>query len=833
MIGAARILAAMDTRRRDLTGFTNMDREFGRRVANIVEIAGEGEPRALQLLAWLVGGRYRRQTEAMFNADQLREIDTITPDEVTTDDRAWARSVITVFPSGSDHVLIGWQENSKFPASVAIGREVRAFPATRVETERGTMFELHAGAAQPLLLRLRSQHFTVVTTAELEQTLERRVDRRIGAAPKENLARVRLDGDQLLVMPPPNAAYIALVRAIPGRSYNPETKEWSVSLHFASDLKAKFETAGADVAQFDALALPDAPKHLATIGVLPAGSRFALVFPYDRPLIAATRALPGAEYSGQQRAWRIPRLELRAFARLLDKHPVPYDRTEVDAALTTLRPVPPDPIVKMPTSIARHDHPSDFAKPYQLEGIAALCQPLAPLRESLGESVRGFLLGDQRGLGKTMEAACAAELLAPPDAQMLVIANKSFRRGWRAEIRSWIGPNTEVELYRGGKFPGCRWVIANYAQLPQIYEQLRTSRIYILIVDEAHRIKNMRAIQSRYVAGNENERDPEKSMEGLVEFVDGRVFLLTGTPLPNRARDGFNYLRAIGHPLGQSFRRYGLRYCAPLEEPGFGMRYDGSSNIAELRRRMEPVMIARRKQDVLPQLPPKTRRFLPVDIDLTEYRKVLSTFQARDDARRSDSSRTLAFLTAARMATAFTMIPYTIEQADDAIRDGEKVIIFSGSTQVLDQLAAHFGKLCVQHDGRKTERQREQAEQRFNDDPNVRLFLGQWETAGESLNLTAATQIIFNELDWVPKTMLQAEDRSHRVTTTEPVNITYMVANNTIVMHIARTLEQKMEMINEFEGAGESFFHELADAVRDTLAKGRPVHAGEHRLSHR
>lgn len=825
LVGAARTLAALETNRRDITGFTNTDREFGRRLANIVEAAGGSDPDAIRVLAWLIARRYSRQTSAMFTAEQLAEIEAIAPQTVTKDERDRLRHVVTVFPRGEDHVLVGWQENTKFPDSVTIGREVRAFPVKRVSSERGAMYELSVGAAQPLLNRIRAKGFRVVVSSELEASLERRVDRRIGSS--ENEIHATRVGDLIALGPlPANPTYRGLVRGLPGRKFDPETQRWLIAPQYVGDICAQLEAAGADVSELRNLDLPQVDAGPPKISVVRSGSRFTIVFPYERELSEKLRRVQGAYYSTALHAWRLPKAALQSFASILDTHPRKYDRADLDAALKMLPTPAPDLDIRIPKRIERVETPGEFAKPYQLEAIEALCQPFAPLRKALGDSLRGFLLADERGLGKTMEVAIPADKLTPAGSQILVVATKSFRRGWRREIRSWIDADAEVALYTGsGELPKCRWLIVTYEQLAHVHAQLvgGSHRIHTLIIDEAHRIKNPHALRSRYIAGRDDERDPEKSMPGIVDFVDGRIFVVTGTPIPNRARDAFNYLRVIGHPLGENFFRFAQRYCDPVQDAKYGTRYDGASHIDELRERLRPVMIARRKEDVLPQLPPKIRQFLPVDIDRRSYMRTVEAFEPQGDSMWRDPSRTLAFFNAARMATAFAKIPATIELVEDAIRDEEKVIVFSGSTQVLDQIAAHFGPVSVQIDGRKSERQREAAEIAFNTNPAVKLLLGQWLAAGESLNLTAATQVIFNEIDWVPKTHVQSEDRAHRMTTKHAVNITYVLADRTLDVHIARILKKKMELINTFEGAQESFFDELAAAVKGTYRANKAV----------
>ena len=89
------------------------------------------------------------------------------------------------------------------------------------------------------------------------------------------------------------------------------------------------------------------------------------------------------------------------------------------------------------------------------------------------------------------------------------------------------------------------------------------------------------------------------------------VYLLTGTPMTNRPRDLFNLLKAVRHPLANSFYSYAKRYCAPSDN-GFGLDTNGASNLEELAEIVSGVMLRRTKDEAL-DLPPKVRTWLPVD----------------------------------------------------------------------------------------------------------------------------------------------------------------------------------------------------------------------------
>jgi hypothetical protein len=123
---------------------------------------------------------------------------------------------------------------------------------------------------------------------------------------------------------------------------------------------------------------------------------------------------------------------------------------------------------------------------------------------------------------------------------------------------------------------------------------------------------------------------------------------------------------------------------------------------------------------------------------------------------------------------------------------------------------------------------------RFQEDPRVRVFLANIIAGGIGLNLTAATQVVFNDLDWVPANHWQAEDRAYRIGQTRTVNVTYMVAGKTIDDFVQGVLERKGALVQAVvdgramapELAGD-VLEELQGAIR-SLAADLPAGADGH-----
>jgi SNF2 family DNA or RNA helicase len=343
--------------------------------------------------------------------------------------------------------------------------------------------------------------------------------------------------------------------------------------------------------------------------------------------------------------------------------------------------------------------------------------------------------------------------------------------------------------------PDVRWVIANYDVLARHLGTLAGVAWAGLVFDEAHYLKNHTSARSR-IARDLTNRAAETAAR------EPAVYLLTGTPLTNRPRDLFVLLQLAGHPLGRSFLSFAKRYCA-AERTEYGWKTDGASNLAELTLQLHGTMLRRTKGDVL-ALPPKLRTWLPIagaaGIGTKEIREVVALLLARRAGRSkttAERSRThlLALLTRARQKIAMAKVETTLELARGAVEQGEKVIVFSCFEAPLETLARALGSSAVVLTGKVPSGERQHLIDRFQRDDDTRVFLANIIAGGAGVTLTAATQVVFNDLDWVPANHWQAEDRAYRLGQTRTVNVTYVVAEHTIDEFVQAVLETKAALV--------------------------------------
>ncbi len=424
--------------------------------------------------------------------------------------------------------------------------------------------------------------------------------------------------------------------------------------------------------------------------------------------------------------------------------------------------------------------------PHQIEGIAFL----------LGR--RRALLADDMGLGKTRQSVIAM-VEAEAEGPYLVICPASVKRNWAREIQLVL-PAAEPTVVGPAPLPLTDfrdWVIINYEILGKHLEGLLAFDWKGIVFDEAHYLKNHQSQRSR-------------NASKLVKSIQHEpiVHALTGTPMTNRPRDLFPLLQLMNHPLGKSFLSFAKRYCDAYQGE-YGLVADGASNIEELTVQLHGVMLRRTKNEVL-DLPPKVRTWLDVELHpvaiqhfnnavrefLTKFDAPESIDMIQDSPENPERRQAVGRLTTARRKLAFAKCRHTIKFVENALEQGEKVILFTTFLNTLERFHKHFGDQAVVVSGEVPVEERQNRVDRFQNDENVKLFIANMHVAGVGINLTAGRQIVFNDLDWVPANHWQAEDRAYRIGQTGTVNVTYMIARRTVDEFVKTVLETKAALMD-------------------------------------
>lgn len=426
--------------------------------------------------------------------------------------------------------------------------------------------------------------------------------------------------------------------------------------------------------------------------------------------------------------------------------------------------------------------------PYQKVGIAFL------------NKIHGVgMVGDSMGLGKTLQAI---GYTAQNNLRTVIVCPASLKYNWKNEIAKFTNKTavvlTEYQAEElSPKNALADYIIINYEQLEKYSKYLLKSKFDCVILDESQYIMNLQAKRTKLVFK-------------LFKKVEKRM-CLSGTPIKNRPIEFYSQLKFLRPDQFSNKMKYALRYCDAKETP-FGWDMKGASNLDELNRKIAPFYIRRLKQEVLKELPPKTVTVIETDLNVTEkneYLKIKRDFERfmKDNwsvhgvgyqDQRLDGAH-LAKLMELKMFCSQTKVARVIEFVKEFVEASEnrKIIVFSQFIHTQKMLRDAFPGISVSLLGEDAAEKRQEAVERFQNDPKIRVFVGSTIAAGVGLTLTAADTVIFADLMWSPADHQQAEDRAHRISQENPVFVYYMIFKETIEEMIWKVIGRKLSVIEQ------------------------------------
>lgn len=455
----------------------------------------------------------------------------------------------------------------------------------------------------------------------------------------------------------------------------------------------------------------------------------------------------------------------------------------------------------------------DFEK---YDKILAKQKPAKKLYQHQKEGIKfllsrnGCILADDMGLGKSMQSIIAA--LESGAKKILVVCPSSAKINWKREINVFCKQATIVD---GKVWDESMFTIINFEilknfhtlvegrkqlteeQMAAVNRTLANAKFDLAIVDEAHGLKNNDSIRGKIIA------------ELSVKHNIPKVWLLTGTPVANRPMDYFNLLKIIKSPLTENWKHYAVRYCAGKQffktlKNGSRKQIwitDGASNLEELASKTKNIILRRMKTDVV-DMPDKVITPMYYELDKKgrkEYEQLWEDYLEKrisEGKKVGNLQKDLVELVLLRQFIAAQAIPYTIEMAESAVEMGRKVIIFTNFNEEQEILARHFGKIAVRHNGSMSTTAKQKSVDDFQNNPKIKVFIGNEKSAGVAITLTEATVVIFNSFDWVTGNNEQAEDRAYRIGQKNDVNIYYQLFIDTISTRMWEVLKNKKDVID-------------------------------------
>lgn len=416
------------------------------------------------------------------------------------------------------------------------------------------------------------------------------------------------------------------------------------------------------------------------------------------------------------------------------------------------------------------------------------------------------LLADAPRVGKTGAAILASDLVDA--ATILVITTASGRPVWVKGFRDWSARDMQTEAVYGlpatDDFMKANRLIVSWHSLDKLLVRLLQRKWALIILDESHYAKSVEAKRTAAVYGT--FRSASRGW-GLVDTAE-RVWCLTGTPIPNAPNDLYPMLRTLAPERLEGVEKYEdflHRYCVVRKKRlNWGGSIDivvGGRNIEELRDRMKGFWLRRTQEDIGISTP--IYDILPVHVTDTERSKIKrSSPEAAEVLLAAETGETRAMdvhLGKLRRLTGTLKATGVVRAVKDEFEGGlDKIVLMCWHKDVMDALTgllAQFG--VVRLDGSTSANRRAINIQKFQEDPETRVFIGQIIAAGEAIDLSAAAELIFVESSFVPKDMAQAALRITNIGQKRQPRVRVAALEGSIDEALQAILLRKVQTIKE------------------------------------
>ena len=392
---------------------------------------------------------------------------------------------------------------------------------------------------------------------------------------------------------------------------------------------------------------------------------------------------------------------------------------------------------------------------YQLFGVKYIIQN------------RRVLLGDEMGLGKTIQAiACMAHLRAQGKTHFLVVCPVSVMVNWSREVSNHSrqqaleihGPDRDLEYDRWKRSGGVG--ITTYETITRL--ELGQEHIDLLVVDEAHYVKNPQAQRT-------------KALGCLAEAAE-YVLFLTGTPLENKVEEMTFLVSMLNQEAAKKLGRVAAMSTAD-----------------SFREAAGEVYLRRIREDVLTELPEKEEKQEWCAMNRQEkeayyqsllegnYMAVRQVSWNVEDIR--DSSKAVRLL----------------ELCETARENGRRVIIFSFFLHTIQAVMQLLGERCYGPiSGGISGAKRQEILDEFAESPAGSVLVSQIIAGGTGINVQAASVVILCEPQWKPSTEEQAISRAYRMGQKQKVMVHRLLSENSIDERMLEVLQGKTDIFNSF-----------------------------------
>lgn len=571
---------------------------------------------------------------------------------------------------------------------------------------------------------------------------------------------------------------------------------------------------------------------------------YEIRFRYDPTLVDMVKQVPGKMWNPSDKYWTIPRDNLGFFINQIkgtryepDVVIKSSEHINENATLDSTTVIPDIDVSKIPF------HVEHGSKPY---GHQIDFMKFAVNRENIG-NMSGFLLGDDPGLGKTVEVMNLAlynryrygfkhclivccinssklnwkqDIIKHTDGKEVpyILGTRLYKRSGKEHTNTGSKEKIEdlkyMKMYGGPDGPELPYfLIVNieafrtkskkkYPFSDEVIRLINSGFINMIAIDEIHKNCSPSSVQGSQIL-EIKKQTARKSM----------YIPITGTPIISRPTDVFTPLKLIDGHNYDSFYMWCKRFCI---YGGFN-NHDvvGYKNIPALKAMLQSNMLRRLKEEVL-DLPPVIHYTQYVENTPTQqalYDRIVTEMRRSREAIVKSLNPLSAFMRLRQVNGSPEIVDDRIKVDNEYIRKnakigalldliseiverGEKVIVFSNWVEPLRTLYRFIKtkyKLCY-YTGTMTESDREKNKQTFMTDPSYPVMIGTIGAMGVSHTLTAARNVIFYDEPWTYADKKQAWERIHRIGTKGSVNVYTIITRDTVDDRVHQIVYDKKDI---------------------------------------
>lgn len=417
--------------------------------------------------------------------------------------------------------------------------------------------------------------------------------------------------------------------------------------------------------------------------------------------------------------------------------------------------------------------PDEFAKEIQneplfLDGLSCTLRKYQEWGVKYIIHQRKVLLGDEMGLGKTIQAIASMVSLKNCGAtHFFVVCPASVVTNWCREIQKHSNLNAILIYGSDRKIALDKWIkyggvaVTNYESVSNIKLE-DDFKFSLLIIDEAHYIKNIEAKRS--------------SATRMLAKHTNRLLLMSGTALENKVDEMISLISVLSFTLASKLKSIAFK---PSSE--------------QFKESIVPVYYRRKREDVLSELPDKIESEEWCTLDSEEETIYEESIMNRkyQDARRV--SWNVNDLNKSSKASRLKEI------VEDAEKEGRKVLVFSFFLDTINKIYNFLKNKCLfPINGSVSVDMRQQIVDEFNKAPAGTVLLAQINTGGTGLNIQAASVVVMCEPQYKPSIENQAISRAYRMGQSRNVLVYRLLCENTVDERMMEILSEKQQIFDTF-----------------------------------